>query len=373
MLFKKLNQIRNIKLFSTLVVLLCSILLTSCSSDSNEAAGTKGIGNTGTGTGTGKGNTGGTSGVDSFITGTLVRIEDAVKYNDETLVALLDKVRGSVGKFRSGSKVIWSRKNDAGLGLYISANHVYGIDSWPAYDEGYIDLTTESNGIFLSSHIVNKKGEFDLTQEYIADFSLYHPYIPPNTTNTNILPANDFYLGVVDNQRLINANYGIASYPDFIQTTAPLEMYDPLNRAISDKTWSEAIDGEKIIAVGYPQDTANYPYGAVSIGNVFTDLQADEAIELLFQNGDEEGGIPYNAEVEFIVDAKSVVGMSGGGVFNAKGQLLGVMVRGTVLNEQPILRVVRVKYIKDTFKLFFNGLFQDEQDYLRGFVGLELD
>jgi hypothetical protein len=371
MFFKKFNQIKNVKLFSILVVLLCSMLLTSCSSDSDEASGN--TGNTGDTGKTGTGNTGGTSGADSFITGTLVRIEDAVNYNDDTLVALLEKVRGSVGKFRSGSKVIWSRKNDAGLGLYISANHVVGIDSWPTYDEAYVDLTIDRTGIFNNSHLLNVSGDFNLVNELIADFPLYHPSIPTNIINTTILPENDFYLGVIDNQRMINNGLDFIFYPEIIQTNTPLTMYDPQNRTLSEKTWAEAVDGEQIMVVGYPQNMDNYPNGAVSIGNVFTDSDAVEMINLLFQHGDEEGDIPYNAEVEFLVDARAVGGMSGGGVFNAKGQLLGVMVRGTVLNEQPIVRVVRVKYIKDTFKLFFNGLFQDEQDYLRGFVGLELD
>lgn len=153
----------------------------------------------------------------------------------------------------------------------------------------------------------------------------------------------------------------------------PLTMYDPDNRTLSEKTWAEAIYGELVMAVGYPQNTENHPYGAVSIGNVFTDAEAVTAIELLAQQGDEEGGIAYNPEVEFFINAKSVVGMSGGGVFNDSGQLLGIMVRGTSLNEQHMVRVVRVSYIKATVQQFYNSLYPDEQEYLKAFIGSELD
>lgn len=351
--YQRVAQRKILRLYPVTIILLSSIILASCSGDKDSGSGK--------------------TTDDIFTTGTLVRIEEALKYKDDDMVALLDKVRGSIGKFRSGSKVIWSRKNDAGLGLYVSANHVYGVDSWLNYDEDYIDLTIESNGIFLSSHLPNADGNLDLMEQYIADFSLYHPYIPSNTTNINILPANDFYLGVVDNQRL-NVDYnGLVSYPGFIQAASPLDMYDPQNRTVSEKTWDEAVVGEQIIVVGYPQDTVNYPYGAVSIGNVFTDLQANEIIDLLSQNGDEEGGIPYNADVEFLVNAKAIAGMSGGGVFNAKGQLLGILVRSTVINKQSVARVVRLKYIKATFESFFNSLFEDEQEYLRRYIGSELD
>jgi hypothetical protein len=381
--FQQVKQIKKRQLLS-IIVLLSSMLLTSCSGDNTEIsdpagnagdsgsiAGAGNVGDNGSGSGDDSGSNATTD--NSFIIGALVKIEDAVNYQDTDIVALLDKVRGSVGKISSGSKVIWSRKNDAGLGLYISANHVIGIDSWPTYDEGYIDISINRAGGFNNSHLVNASGDFDLLNELIADFPLYHPSIPTNIINTTILPENDFYLGVIDNQRMINDGLDFIFYPDTIQTNTPLTMYDPQNRTLSEQTWAEAVDGEQIMVVGYPQDAVNYPNGAVSIGHVFTDNDALEMIDLLFQHGDEEGSIPYNAEVEFLVDARAIGGMSGGGVFNAEGQLLGVLVRGTEINDQAIVRVVRVGYIKATFERFYHTLFQDEQDYLKQFIGLELE
>ena len=51
-------------------------------------------------------------------------IEKILEGKDQDLINLLNKVRGSVGRRGTGSKTIWSRKNDYGIGLYISANHV---------------------------------------------------------------------------------------------------------------------------------------------------------------------------------------------------------------------------------------------------------
>jgi hypothetical protein len=366
------KQIKKLAFPLIIIALLSSMLLSSCSGDSTEV--NVPVGNTGDNVSGGDPDPGSKIKTDnSFITGTLVKIEEAVNYQDHDIVALLNKVRGSVGKFRSGSKVIWSRKNDTGLGLYLSANHVVGIDSWPTYDEAYVDLTIDRTGIFNNSHLLNASGDLNLLNELIADFPLYHPSIPTNIINTTILPENDFYLGVIDNQRMINDGLDFIFYPEIIQTNTPLTMYDPQNRTLSEKTWAEAVDGEQIMVVGYPQNMENYPNGAVSIGNIFTDSDAVEMVNLLFQHGDEEGDIPYNAEVEFLVDARVVGGMSGGGVFNAEGQLLGIMVRGTEINDQPIVRVVRVSYIKATFERFYQTLFQDEQDYLKQFIGSELE
>ena len=60
----------------------------------------------------------------SIIKTNLIKIEDALKNSDPNFVNLLNMVRGSVGTNVRGSKVIWSKKNDYKLGLFVSANHV---------------------------------------------------------------------------------------------------------------------------------------------------------------------------------------------------------------------------------------------------------
>lgn len=301
----------------------------------------------------------------------LIKLEEALNHTDADFVNLLNKVRGSVGTNGPGSKVIWSKKNDYQLGLFISANHVYGINTWSTFNEEYIDITAINNGIFLGSKIPPTNGSIHLTNELIANFGLYHPLIPSNATNTTILPKDDFYLGIIDNQRIIDN--GLGNYPSIVRTTTPLQMYDPNNRTQANKTWSVAETNQIVIAFGYPQNKALYPNGSIATGRVYSDLEADNIIQSLKLKGDVEGEIPYNAEVEFLANVEAIAGMSGGGVFNSDGQLLGVMVRATKLNGEPILRVVRINYIKQKINTFYNTLSISSKNKLRPFISGELD
>lgn len=65
--------------------------------------------------------------------------------------------------------------------------------------------------------------------------------------------------------------------------------------------------------------------------------------------------------------------MSGGGVFNANGQLLGIMVRATTLEGDPVLRVVRLKYIKTKLLNFYQKLTITNQNKFRPFISGELN
>lgn len=300
----------------------------------------------------------------------LIKLEDALKYTDTGFINLVNRVRGSIGRNGPGSKVIWSRKNDYSLGLFVSANHVYGINTWPSLNEEFIDISAIKNGIFLGSQIPPANGSIHIANELIANFGLYHPYIPSNATNTSILPKDDFYLGILDNQRIIDN--GLGNYPNHVQTSIPLQMYDPGNRTLAAKTWSIADANEMVIAIGYPQDKITYPNGAIATGKIFSDTIAENMIQALKQNGDAEGDIPYNPEVEFLAGVNAVAGLSGGGVFNINGQLLGIMVRATKLNGKPVLRVVRITYIKQKINAFYNALPDFQKNKIRPFIIGEL-
>lgn len=299
-----------------------------------------------------------------------IKLEEALNHPDTSFVNLVNTVRGSVGTNGPGSKVVWSRKNDYQLGLFISANHVYGINSWSSLQEEFIDLPGINNGIFLGSKLPPANGSVRLTNELNANFGLYHPVIPSNVSNTTILPKDDFYLGIIDNQRIADNGFGI--YPNFVQTSIPLQMFDPGNRTRAALTWSGVNTNDMVIAVGYPQDNATYPNGVISTGKVYSTAEAENIISSLKQQGDVEGDIPYNPDVEFLANLKAVAGMSGGGVFNNRGQLLGVMVRAAELNGEPVLRVVRITYIKQRFHSFFNALPVQDKVKVRPFVSGEL-
>lgn len=300
----------------------------------------------------------------------LFKVEDALINGNADFLHVIDKVRGSVGTNGAGSKVIWSTKNDFKLGMFLSANHVYGVNTWPSWHEEFIDLSVINNGIFIGSQIPPSNGNLALSKELIASFGFYHPAISPNSTNTTIFPKDDFYLGIIDNQRITDNGLGI--YPNLVQTSNPLQMYDPKNRTQVSQTWSVAESNEIVIALGYPQDIAKYPHGAISTGKVYSDEEATIIIKSLNQNGDVEGTIPYNSDVEFLANIEAVPGMSGGGVFNANGQLLGIMVRATKLNGEPILRVVRITYMKERIKSFYNFLTISDRIKIEPFINGEV-
>ncbi len=302
----------------------------------------------------------------------VLRIEDILQGNDQEMIALLNRVRGSVGKRGVGSKTVWSRKNEYGLGLYVSANHVYGLDTWQNRDEKFIDIQhIENGGIFETSRLPPVSGDWKIGDTLIADFPLYHPKISEGATNTTILPAEDFFLGIIDNQRVAQAL--VAQTPGPLQTGQPLDMYDPEKRTTAGQTWAVPEPGEKAVMVGYPRDQASYPNGAVAYGSVLSNAEALVKIDELKAAGDSEGSIPYNGDAEFFIEGKAIGGMSGGGVFNNQGRLLGIMVRASDKEGAPqIVRAVKMSHIRQTLASYYNSLPQPEKDKLRPFINGEL-
>jgi len=306
-----------------------------------------------------------------IIKETILRTEDVIKGKDQSLIQLLQKVRGSVGKRSSGSKAIWSRKNDFGLGIYLSANHVNGVSSWGTRNARYFNIKTEKVGVFERSQIPPIDGKIDLGKTLIADFPLLHFDISNNATDQTILPAEDFYLGIVDNQRKEQSL--LSEHPEAVDTDSPLQLYDPTNRTIASKTWNNPIAGQYAIGVGFPQDMINYPNGAVVYAKILTDNEAEQAIIQLKGMNDVEGNIPYNSNVEFFIQESAVEGMSGGGVFNSEGQLLGIMVRSSDTQNAPkITRVVKLSYIRTKMLTYFNNLPVQDKLILQPFLSGEL-
>ncbi len=301
----------------------------------------------------------------------VLKIEEVLSGSDQNLISLVNKVRGSVGRRGSASKTIWSRKDDYGLGLYVSANHVYGLSGWNLKNAQFFDLPNENLGIFETSQIPPVNGNIELGNTLIADFPLMHFDISASATNTTILPAEDFYIGIIDNQRMEQAP--LPRHPDFVKTDQPLQMYDTSNRTKATQTWNVPVSGLKAIAIGYPQDRAAYPNGAVAYGKILSDTEAADMILKLTAAGDSEGAIPYNPNVEFFVDAQAIAGMSGGGVFNAEGQLLGMMVRASdQANAPKIIRVVKISHIRSKMSTYFNTLSDSNKNKVKPFISGEL-
>ncbi|TKC06660.1 trypsin-like peptidase domain-containing protein [Pedobacter polaris] len=298
------------------------------------------------------------------------RMEDVLNGNNPALVTLVNKVRGSVGRRGPGSKTIWSRKNVHGLGLYISANHVYGL-GWSSRNAQVFDLHAENMGIFETSQIPPVNGDLALGKTLIADFPLMHFDISASATNTSLLPSQDFYLGIIDNQRVEQGP--LSKHPEMVKTNVPLQMHDPVNRTNASQTWAVAIAGEQAVGVGYPQDRSNYPNGAVAYGKILSDTEAANVMLALKAAGDIEGTVAYDPNVEFILEAQGIAGMSGGGVFNSEGQLLGIMVRASDQQKAPkIIRVVKMSYIRFKMLELYNQLPQTPKDKVERFISGEL-
>lgn len=154
-------------------------------------------------------------------------------------------------------------------------------------------------------------------------------------------------------------------YSNLVKTNSPIAMYDPFDRTLQITTWNSPNFGENAILVGFPQHEKNYPNGAVTFGKILSDLEASRIILELQDVGDSEGDIPYKSIVEFLVEAQGLAGMSGGGVFNLNGELIGIMVRASDTEEGPkIIRVIRITYIRDNLINFYKDLSNNEKENL---------
>ena len=302
----------------------------------------------------------------------VAKIEEVLKGNDQDLIDLLNKVRVSVGRRGAGSKTIWSRKKDSSLEVYVSANYVYGVTSWNTFNPVFFDTNAENRGVFETSQIPAVNGSLSLGNTSIADFPLMHFNIAVNVTNSTILPVQDFYIGIIDNQRILQKP--VTNHPNIIQNDVPLQMYDPHNRTNAFQNWNNPLPGQNAIAVGYPTDTDKFPNGAVALGKILTDKEAISTIIELKALGDSVGEIAYNSNAEFFIDAQAIEGMSGGGVFNMNGQLIGIMVSASVNDKSPkIIRVVKISYIKSKIISFYHSLSNANRNKIKPFFIGELD
>lgn len=300
----------------------------------------------------------------------LYKTETILEHDSPRLTDVLERVRGSVGKRGGGSKVIWNRKNEYGAGLYVSANHVYHISGWSSRNPQWFDIRKEAMGIFETSQIPPQDGSLLPGETWSADFPLLHLEISPDAGNSTIDPSQDFYFGIIDNQKV--QVKPLPQYPEKPILEEPLELYDPEQRTLAQKTWELPVVGEEVLAMGFPQDLTNFPKGAVALGKVLSDAEAIQTIQLLRQEGDQEGEIPYQPDVEFFIDAQGLPGMSGGGVFNFEGQLLGIMVRASDQKQAPkIIRVIRASYIHSKVLDYVAHLPMTERIELGQFLGEE--
>lgn len=279
----------------------------------------------------------------------------------------VDAVRGRVGRQSVGSFVLWSRRTEGEQALVASALHTLGAGWYgPVGTEITAALEPPQDIGVLRLQVPPADGalSFDALSPL---YDLYHPDVPAvqhTQDMADILPRHDLFVGLTDPQRLPNLDP--FPTPEPLQP-GPVPLYDPLDATTSEPTFSAAEAGSTALIIGFPSEGP--PDGAFSLGTILDDAEALAAIEELAAAGDEEGSIPYDAEVEMLVVSHAEVGMSGGGAFDDQGRWIGVLVRASTTDGVgPYTRVVRATHIAEGLDEAFSTLSEAEQAAVAPFI-----
>lgn len=263
--------------------------------------------------------------------------------------AWLDRVRGQVGQQGPGSFAVWTRRNPDRLAIVITAAHTMGAGAFAplgqAAEERRLRPEQETEGPTPTFALPPVDGGRAL-RDTSPFFLLYYPGVPAeeNTADfARLRPRHDFVVGVVDGQRFEKRDDHLGVLSDPLER-AETPLHDPDLTTTSTPTLGEPTAGDRVMLVGYPQATGEA--GGVSVGRVLSNAEAAAAVDALRAAGDPEGDIAFEPDVEMMVEAAAIAGMSGGGAFDEDGRYVGVLVRGTETDALPkYTRVVRARYI----------------------------
>jgi hypothetical protein len=209
----------------------------------------------------------------------------------------------------------------------------------------------------------NGSGRDDLASPW---YGFYNPSIAAERNNNllqDVLPREDFYVAVTDSQKL-----DVSGLPPMVEpiTRDRVPLYDPQGVTTTAPTWADAVAGENVLLLGYPQATGEL---TASVGRVLTDNEAEQAVTRLAELNDPEGSIAYDADVELFIEGESVAGMSGGGVMDRDGRLVGILVRATDMHDGvQYVRAVRMSWIVLRLAVVFDGLNPTDQQAIREYL-----
>ncbi len=260
----------------------------------------------------------------------------------------------------SGSASLWSLDTGAGVGVLVSAAHVLSpcwSIIWAQDDAGlpqdcpsrFYDPTEEEGKPVI------RLAEGDTARpasEWSPVFPLFSPDFPVSEVFAGTLaPRDDFSVYVVDGQTIPAYADIQPPEPEPITGTAP-QVHDPQGRLRGTPSWREAPGGAAVLVVGYPDRSDPYIPQArqmeASVGEVLDDDTARAVISELAAAGDEEGEIPYDPAAEMLLWGQALPGMSGSGVYDQEGTLVGVAVRATTTpNGRGLVRAVRISHIAE--------------------------
>ncbi len=296
----------------------------------------------------------------------LFAVRDVLVNRDHGCFVWVDETHGRVARSGAASAAIWTRRTEFGTAVMTSAVHTLGVGFLgPGGSEIAQTLRDPSleHGV-ARVRLIDEDG-IDSSVFVSPVFVLYNPAIPVGENGNgfaDILPEHDFYLAVVDGQRLEDAP--LLEVPGPLSNEGP-RLYDPAMRADVEPTFAASSADALVLIMGYPADghgNSGTPLCA-SVGRVLSDAEAVSAVVALAAAGDEEGGIAYDAEVEMIIEGSAAGGMSGGGVFDRDGLLVGVIVRATEAASLPqYVRAVRMTYVVSRLGGAFDGLAPEVRD-----------
>jgi hypothetical protein len=210
-------------------------------------------------------------------------------------------------------------------------------------------------------------------QGFYFAYRLFGP-IPPSTAFddkgklTKISPRDDFIVATISNQHYRSSGaYPLA--PRQVKDGA-IPLSDPRGISASAKPWIAAQPGAQALLLGFPRNLPDRDFHGelvFSVGKVLDDATARDK---LARAEPDEASTPYDPEAEFVVAARAVSGMSGGGVFDVDGRFLGVMVRGTVnrVDGVYLTRVVRAAFIRTQLASAIAGADAALRDHITPFL-----
>ncbi len=301
---------------------------------------------------------------DCTETTALFAARDVLVEPDHDCFAWLDETHGRVARSGTASAAIWTRRTQSQTAVMASAVHTLAAGVLAPANTDIAEALRDPSGEVGTARIrlVAEDG-IDSEVRTSPMFLLYNPAVPAEA-NANgfrdVLPVHDFYLAIVDGQQL--EDHPILGLPAPLTDTPPT-LYDPAMATATEPTFAAAVPGELVLVLGYAAGVhQSQPAMCASVGRVLDDGEALEAIAALATAGDEEGGIAYDAEVEMIIEGAAAGGMSGGGIFDRDGRLIGVLVRASEAPDLPqYIRAVRMVYIVKQLHDVFDALPAEQQ------------